>query len=192
MVPNLLGCIAWSNDQCIVLYNLIENVNIYPKCKLFCTPSFATFKLLTGTNLEYYLHIIIADADNFMIFCESGRRLCHFVHLTRDSPAKVIPLKVEFDYAPAAISYDPKEKQIYWTDDDGNIYRAFLNNGSQEAVARGVSSPMGIEVDVIGRNIYFADNNGNNIRVASLDGHYQAILVDVQSPQSIALDSVEG
>ena len=177
------------NTLCYTI--LLKNVNIYPKCKLFRTPWFATFKLFTGTNLEYYLHII-ADADDFMIFCESGRRLCHFVPLTHDSPAKVIPLKVAFDYAPAAISYDPKEKQIYWTDDDGNIYRAFLNNGSQETVARGVSSPMGIEVDVIGRNIYFADNYGNNIRVASLDGSYQAILVDVQNPQSIALDSVEG
>ena len=127
-----------------------------------------------------------------MIFCESGRRLCHLVPLTHDSPAKVIPLKVAFDYSPTAISYDPKEKQIYWTDDYGNVYRAFLNNGSQEAVVRGVSSPMGIEVDVSGRNIYLADNSANNIRVASLDSHYQAILVDVQNPQSIALDSADG
>ena len=112
--------------------------------------------------------------------------------LPHDSPAEVIPLKVTFDYAPAAISYDPNEKHIYWTDDYGNIYRSFLNNGSQEAVVRGVSSPMGIEVDIIGRNVYFADNYGNNIRVASLDGHYQAILVDVQNPQSIALDGVDG
>ena len=112
--------------------------------------------------------------------------------LTQDSPAKVIPLKITFDYAPAAISYDPKERQIYWTDDYGNVYRAFLNNGSQEAVARGVSSPMGIEVDAVGRNVYFTDYKGNNIRVASLDGSYQAILVDVQNPQSIALDSDNG
>ena len=112
--------------------------------------------------------------------------------LTHDSPAKVIPLKITFDYAPAAISYDPKERQIYWTDDYGNVYRAFLNNGSQEAVVRGVSSPMGIEVDAVGRNVYFTDYKGNNIRVASLDGSYQAILVDVQNPQSIALDSVNG
>ena len=112
--------------------------------------------------------------------------------LTHDSPATVIPLKVTFDYAPEALSYDPKKKQIYWTDDYGNIYRAYLNNGSQEAVVRGVSSPMGIDFDVIGMNVYFADSSGNNIRVASLDGQNQAILVDVQNPQSIALDSVDG
>ena len=135
---------------------------------------------------------VIADADDFVIFCETGRRLCHFIPLPHDSPAKVIPLKVAFEYAPAAISYDPKDKQIYWTDDYGNIYRSFLNNGSQEAVVRGASSPMGIEVDVIGRNIYFADSYDNNIRAASFDGTYQAILVDVQNPQSIALDSVNG
>ena len=135
---------------------------------------------------------IIADADDFLLFCEGGRRLCHFIPLAHSSPAMVIPLKVTFDYAPVAISYDPKDKQIYWTDDYGNIYRAFLNNGSQEVVVRGVSSPMGIEVDVIGRNIYFADNYDNNIRVASLDGKYQAILVDVQNPQGIALDSAAG
>ena len=127
-----------------------------------------------------------------MIFCETGRLLCYFIPLPHDSPAKVIPLKVAFDYAPAAISYDPKESQIYWTDDYGNIYRSFLINGSQEAVARGVSSPMDIEVDVIGRNVYFADSNDNNIRVASLNGSYQAVLVDVQNPHSIALDSVDG
>ena len=135
---------------------------------------------------------VIADADDFVIFCETGRTLCHFIPLPHDSPAKVIPLRVTFEYAPAAISYDPKDKQIYWTDDYGNIHRSFLNNGSQETVVRGVSSPMGIEVDIIGRNIYFADSHDNNIRVASLDGSYQAILVDVQNPQSIALDSVDG
>ena len=112
--------------------------------------------------------------------------------LPHDSPAKVIPLKVAFEYVPAAISYDPKEKQIYWSDDYGNIYRAFLNNGSQEAVARGVMSPMDIEVDVIGRNVYFVDSYANKIKVASLDGSYQAVLVDVQNPQSIALDSGDG
>ena len=138
-----------------------------------------------------YLHVI-SDADDFLLFCESGRTLCSFMPLPQDSPAKVIPLKVQFTYAPTAISYDPKMNQIYWTDDYGNIFRAFLNNGSQEAVVRGASSPMGIEVDVIGRNVYFADNNGNNIRVASLDGSYQAILVDVQNPQDITLDSVDG
>ena len=138
-----------------------------------------------------YLHII-SDADDFLLFCESGRTLCHFMPLPQDSPAKVIPLKVQFEYAPTAISYDPKMNQIYWIDDYGNIFRAFLNNGSQEAVARGVSSPMGIEVDAVGRNVYFTDYKGNNIRVASLDGSYQAILVDVQNPQSIALDSDNG
>ena len=140
-----------------------------------------------------YLHII-SDADDFLLFCESGRTLCHFMPLPQDSPAKVIPLKVQFEYAPTAISYDPKMNQIYWIDDYGNIFRAFLNNGSQEAVVRGaiLSSPMGIEVDIIGRNVYFADNYGNSIRVASLDGSYQAILVDVQNPQGITLDSVDG
>ena len=127
-----------------------------------------------------------------MIFCESGRVMCHFMPVTHDSPPKIIPLKVAFEYAPAAISYDPKDKQIYWTYDDGNIYRAFLNNGSQEVVGRGFSSPMGIEVDAIGRTIYIADTDGNNIKVASLDSHYQAILVDVQNPQGIALDGVDG
>jgi len=127
-----------------------------------------------------------------VIFCESGRTLCHLIPLPHDSPAEVIPLRVALEYPPAAISYDPKEKQVYWTDDYGNIYRSFLNNGTQETVVRGVSSPVGIEVDIIGRNIYFADSYDNNIRVASLDGRYQAILVDVQNPQSIALDSVYG
>lgn len=127
-----------------------------------------------------------------MIFCESGRTLCHLIPLPHDSPAEVIPLRAAFEHPPAAISYDPKEKQVYWTDDYGNIYRSFLNNGTQETVVRGVSSPMGIEVDIIGRNIYFSDSSDNNIRVASLDGRYQAILVDVQNPQSIALDSVDG
>ena len=135
---------------------------------------------------------VIADSEDFVVFCESGRRLCHFMPLPHDSPAKVIPLKVTFHYAPVAIAYDPKEKQIYWTDDYGNIYRSNLTNGSKQAVVIGVSSPMGIEVDVIGRNVYFADSYDNNIRVASLDGSYQAILVDVQNPQSIALDSVDG
>ena len=95
-------------------------------------------------------------------------------------------------YAPEGISYDPQKKQIYWTDYYGRINRAFLNNGSQEVVVRGISYPMGIEVDVVGRNIYFADYYRNNIRVASLDGSKQAVLVDVQYPHGIALDSVAG
>ena len=146
------------------------------------------------SNKEWckYCLCIVADADDFLLFCENTRGLCHSIPLPQDSPAVVIPLKVTFEYAPTAISYDSKEKQIYWTDDYGNIYRSFLNNGTREAVVRGLSSPMGIDVDVIGRNVYFADSNDNNIRVASLDGSDQANLVDVQSPQSIALDSVDG
>lgn len=134
---------------------------------------------------------IIAVADDVVIFCESGRALCHFIPLTDDSPSKVIPLNVPFEYAPTAISYDPKKKQIYWTDDNGNLYRAFLSNGSRELVVSGLSSPMDIEVDG-GRNIYIADSYDNNIRVATLDGNYQTILVDVQNPQGITLDSVDG
>lgn len=112
--------------------------------------------------------------------------------LPHESPAQVIPLRIEFSYTPEGISYDPQEKRIYWSDYYGNINRAFLNNGSQEVVVRGASYPMGVEVDVIGRNIYFADYYSNNIKVASLDGTIQAVLVDVQYPQGIALDSVDG
>ena len=108
------------------------------------------------------------------------------------SPAQLIPLRIDIDFKPEGISYDPVEKRIYWTDYFGNINRAYLNNGSREEVVTGISYPMGIEVDVIGRNIYFADYYGNNIIVASLDGSKQVVIVDVEYPQGIALDSVDG
>ncbi|KAL9988042.1 hypothetical protein ACROYT_G002440 [Oculina patagonica] len=132
------------------------------------------------------------DADDFLLFCESGRKLCYFIPLPLASPAQIIPLKIAIDSTPAGISYDPIEKRIYWTDLSGSINRAFLHNSSQETVVRGISYPMGIEVDVIGRTIYVADYYINNIRVASLDGVNQAVLVDVQYPQGIALDSISG
>ena len=108
------------------------------------------------------------------------------------SAVQAIALRIEINFAPVAISYDPEEKRIYWTDDYGRINRAFINNGSAEVVIRGINYPMGIAIDPAGRNIYFAEYYDNKIRITSLDGMYQAVLSDVENPQGITLDSAAG
>ena len=112
--------------------------------------------------------------------------------LPQEAPAQTMPLKLGLIFTPAAISYDPLYEQMYWTDEYGRIFRAFIKNGSTESLVTGIGNPQGIAFDLVGRNIYFADYYGDNIRIASLDGVLQAVLVDVSSPQAIALDSASG
>ena len=107
-------------------------------------------------------------------------------------PPNLLPLGILLDNTPVGVSYDPVEKRIYWSDDYGNILRAFLTGNEAEVVIKGLTQPMGIEIDLVGRMIFYADENGNTITVANLDGSYPAVLVNVESPQGIALDSLAG
>ena len=132
------------------------------------------------------------DGDDFLLFCESRRKLCYFMPLPQEAPAQTMVLKLGLYYMPVAISYDPMHEQMYWTDEYGRIFRAFINNGSIELVVTGIGNPMGIELDLVGRNIYFADYYGDKISIASLDGAHQNVLVYVPNPQAIALDSELG
>ena len=193
MVENLclvLGCSSCTGKcwpSVVFVRTLLRSV-----CTATTLGQYSPVRPSPSLNKRLLFPYFFTDTDNFLLLCASGRRLCYFIPLPEASPVKVIPLRIEIDSTPVGISYDPQEKQIYWTDYSGNINRAFLNNGSKEVVVSGASYPTGVEVDVIGRNIYFADYYGNNIRVASLDGTIQAVLVDVQYPQGIALDSVAG
>ncbi|PFX27283.1 Low-density lipoprotein receptor-related protein 6 [Stylophora pistillata] len=147
-------------------------------------PRYATFGEGNG-------HVWL-EADDFLLFCEGRRKLCYFMPLPQEAPAQTMPLKLGLIFTPAAISYDPLYEQMYWTDEYGRIFRAFIKNGSTESLVTGIGNPQGIAFDLVGRNIYFADYYGDNIRIASLDGVLQAVLVDVSSPQAIALDSASG
>ena len=147
---------------------------------------------------------LLVDADDFLLSCESGRKMCYFIPVQPDSHSlpELIPLNFQitsscyryYVYAQTGtgISYDPTENRVYWTDECGDVYRAFLNNGSQQLVIRNPRGLVDMEIDIVGRNIYFADQYDNSIRVARLDGSYQAVIVNVQSPQGLALDSVSG
>ena len=141
-----------------------------------------------------FFFISNSAADDFLLLCEGGRKLCYFIPLRPPTPPHlhVTPLSILLDDTPRGISYDPTERRIYWTDTYGNINRAFLTGSSAEVLTRGHGSPKDIEIDLAGRNIYFADEYEDKIRVATLDVSYQAIILNVESPQGIALDSLAG
>ena len=147
-----------------------------------------------NSNLIFFL----ADLKNFLLSCEGGRKLCYFIPIKpdRDSPLKLTPLSFQPSSTcskwQTAVSYDPVENTVYWTDGCTNIYRGSLNSNGSQVVIRGMKRPVDIEIDPVGRNIYFADQDDNTIGVAKLDGSYQTVIVEVPSPQGIALDSVSG
>lgn len=161
-------------------------LEISPLCSL------KSFPAKLKNHSSNILVFSFADGDDFLLFCESRRKLCYFMPLPQEAPAQTMALKLGLYYMPVAISYDPMHKQMYWTDEYGRIFRAFINNGSIELVVTGIGNPMGIELDLVGRNIYFADYYGDKINIASLDGAHQNVLVYVPNPQAIALDSESG
>ena len=156
------------------------------------------------TIYKYMPIFLLVDADDFLLSCENGRKMCYFIQVQPDSRSQpeLIPLNFQitsscywyysYTQTGTGISYDPTENRVYWTDECGDVYRAFLNNGSQQMVVRNLRRPVAMEIDLVGRNIYFADQYDNSIRVARIDGSYQAVIVNVQSPQRLALDSVSG
>ena len=135
---------------------------------------------------------------NFLLSCEGGRKLCYFTPIQpgHDSPPKLTPLSFQPSSMcykwQTAVSYDPIENTVYWTDGCTNIYRGFLSSNGSQVVIKSLRRPMGIEIDPVGRNIYFADQDDNTIKIAKLDGSHQTVIVEVPSPQGIALDSVSG
>ena len=95
-------------------------------------------------------------------------------------------------YSPIGVSYDPIQRQIYWTDEYGYIQRSGLNDSLPQLVLPGLGKPMGIEIDSLGRNIYFAEESQHKIRVKGINSPYIVTLAEVDTPQGIALDSSSG
>jgi len=94
------------------------------------------------------------------------------------------------------IDYDPLEGKIYWTNNKGEIYRAYLNGSSIEKVLGSSLNPHpeGHCIDVIGRNLYWYDSINYKIGVSKLNGQYPKLdLIKLsRKPVAMALDSKEG
>ena len=150
---------------------------------------------ITDTNSMIFFNV---DSDHFLLFCEGGRKLCFSGQI---QPGHNLPPELTMldfgtssrcHYWKTAMSYDPIENSIYWSNGCGDIYKGPLTSGVHQAVIRNSKRITDIEIDIVGRNIYFTAQHSNTIRVATLDGSFQTVIVQVQSPQGLALDSTSG
>ena len=118
--------------------------------------------------------------------------MCYMMSLPLQKHLLPSILPVSFFNSPIGVSYDPRERQIYWTEEIGNIRRSGLNDSLPQLVLSGLGQPMGIEIDSLGRNIYYAEESHNKIRVKGINSPFITTLADVDTPQGIALDSSSG
>ncbi|KAK3731505.1 hypothetical protein QZH41_008533 [Actinostola sp. cb2023] len=89
-----------------------------------------------------------------------------------------------------AVSYDPKDKRMYWSDVDlGVIKRAYMDGTGEETILTLVRVPDGMCLDVEDREIYWTDTGFNRIEKAQLDGSFKKTLVDsgLDEPRAIVL-----
>ncbi|XP_048254821.1 uncharacterized protein LOC124138972 isoform X1 [Haliotis rufescens] len=111
--------------------------------------------------------------------------------------------------SPSAVSYDPIEQFVYWSDTTENIiYRTSLDGSEREVFlncSHGVGVVDGLAVDWEARRLYFT-NMGHStpgldgvvyswhrIEVISLDGrNRKTVVTDVESPRGLDLDMRNG
>ena len=99
------------------------------------------------------------------------------------------------DFNAVAIDMDPKEHQVYWTDQTKGIFRINLDGSNiSNVVNTEVDQPDGIAIDWIARNLYWSDTGTDRIEVSKLDGSSRKVLISrgLDEPRDIALDPING
>ena len=97
-----------------------------------------------------------------------------------------------------SVDFDPQELKIYWTNDNGEVSRAFLNGSAVEKVLQISTRSIDIDrhaIDAIGRNLYWFNSTPNQIGVSKLDGQYSKVLISLPLADFITvmvLDSLNG
>ncbi|KAL3837355.1 hypothetical protein ACJMK2_022719 [Sinanodonta woodiana] len=106
-----------------------------------------------------------------------------------------IPLKkIE---KPHAVSYDPINETIFWTDIKLHMIFSATVSGRKERIIRHLkvnSSPQGIAVDETSRLLFYTDKKYGIIAVFSLDGSLQKVIVrkKLEEPEAIVINPVNG
>ncbi|KAK3579903.1 hypothetical protein CHS0354_031421 [Potamilus streckersoni] len=100
-------------------------------------------------------------------------------------------------FNPYAITYNPIDKLIYWTDMRfRQILSVSIHGGIQRTIRqlRRSANPVGIAVDALSRVLFYTDSANRIIAALSLDGAMEKIVISYSAdyPWAIAVDPING
>ncbi|XP_030828965.1 uncharacterized protein LOC593350 [Strongylocentrotus purpuratus] len=132
--------------------------------------------------------------DNFFLVTDTYRRAIFQVDMqsTTFEPKALFLPSIQ---NPIAVSFDPIDRKVYWTDvTSKTLSRASLDGNDYQVIARdGIEVPDGIAVDSISRLVYWTDYGNHGISVSHLDGSNRKMLIrGLDKPRALVLHPVEG
>ncbi|XP_030827887.1 uncharacterized protein LOC115919137 isoform X2 [Strongylocentrotus purpuratus] len=132
--------------------------------------------------------------DNFFLVTDTYRRAIFQVDMqsTTFEPKALFLPSIQ---NPIAVSFDPIDRKVYWTDvTSKTLSRASLDGNDYQVIARdGIEVPDGIAVDSISRLVYWTDYGTHGISVSHLDGSNRKMLIrGLEKPRALVLHPVEG
>ncbi|XP_072181314.1 low-density lipoprotein receptor-related protein 6-like [Diadema setosum] len=96
---------------------------------------------------------------------------------------------------PIAVTYDPVDKHVYWTDlTTGSISKAALDGSFIQTIVFDNNVHVGMAIDPERRRIYWTDEDRDVIEVANLDGSGRQVIIQssLNEPRGIVVDIQTG
>ncbi|CAH1782417.1 unnamed protein product [Owenia fusiformis] len=173
---------------------------IKAKCKHLCLPNRSPSGFTCACAIGYTLHedgvTCTSDVvyDNFILLTDTYHKEVFQLDLSTNN-VQTIPLSGHGNTI--AVTYDPKDFRIYWTDVTSQVIkRAFLNGFQEEVIMQLPSDSIadGLVVDPVSRLLFYTDTGQNIIAVMSLDGAFHKTLINsgIDEPRTIVLDPKAG
>lgn len=106
---------------------------------------------------------------NFVLMVDSQHSKIYQAPI--DAPESLLAVPIKSPGRPNAVTYDPKEKKIYWSDlsfSSSKIVRCNLDGTDQENFVEDVKV-FGMSIDHASRNMYFIDALTDSVIIAPLD-----------------------
>ncbi|XP_072178783.1 uncharacterized protein [Diadema setosum] len=138
----------------------------------------------------------IADMaeDNFFLITDSYRRAIFQVDMS-DPTFEPEALRLTSLQNPIAVTFDPVDRLVYWTDVAANtISRGSLDGQRQEVILSAeVQHPDGIAVDSSSRLLYWTDFELQTLSVSRLDGSdHKTLIRGLGKPRALVLHPAKG
>ncbi|XP_011296947.1 low-density lipoprotein receptor-related protein 4 isoform X1 [Fopius arisanus] len=150
------------------------------RCSHMCLPNSTGYSCVcpVGFRIRYDGKNCVSNIDNFLIFARKpDLRLIPMETQSTRVFDTVIP--VDHVQSAVALSWDPAEEMIYWTDVEmDTISRAHLNGSNQTVVINNnLESPAGLAMDWVTKKLYWTDAGTNRVECSNFDGTMRTLLV---------------
>ncbi|KAK3579901.1 hypothetical protein CHS0354_031419 [Potamilus streckersoni] len=132
--------------------------------------------------------------ENFLLIMDENNREIYLMDIPN---YRYVIVAHKNMFRPYAITYNPIDKLIYWTDVRfRQILSVSVHGGIQRTIRqlKRSANPSGIAVDAMSRVLFYTDYENRIIGALSLDGAMEKIVISYSSdyPWAIAIDPVNG